>query len=115
MTEHAHDFGTSLRRAREHSGLSLRHIADATKISVRNLSALECNRITQLPGGIYRRAIVRAYAAHVGLDPERTLRSFLKEYPDDVPSWADLLPPQHRPTVRGAMHAIFSAVTALAR
>ena len=114
MTERVDDFATTLRRAREHSGLSLRHISDATKMSVRNLSALESNHITRLPGGIYRRAIVRAYAAHVGLDPETTLRSFLEPYPDDVPSWADLVA-QRGPTVRGAMHAIISAMSALTR
>ena len=54
--------GTRLRVAREQSGLSLRQIADATKLSVRALDALERERIAQLPGGIYRRAIVRAYA-----------------------------------------------------
>lgn len=89
MTEPAsHDIGAGLRLAREQSGLSLRQIADATKLSVRSLDALERNRIAQLPGGIYRRAIVRAYASEIGLDPETTLRTFLAQYPDDVPSLA---------------------------
>src|SRR5262245_17354815 len=80
------DIGTILRAAREKAGLSLRQIADATKLSVYVLSALEQNRISQLPGGIYRRAIVRAFAREVGLDPEHTLRGFLAIYPDDVPT-----------------------------
>ncbi len=61
MTEQvSQDFGAALRRTREESGLTLRQIADATKLTVRTLTALETNRIEQLPGGIYRRAIVRA-------------------------------------------------------
>ncbi len=86
------NIGDELRAARERAGLSLRQIADATKQSVQNLGALEKNRIQQLPGGIYRRAIVRSYAAEVGLDPEQTLRQFLARYPDDVPTWATLVP-----------------------
>ena len=50
------DFGAELRLARERSGVTLRAIADATKLSVRTLELLERNRVAQLPGGIYRRA-----------------------------------------------------------
>ena len=49
------------------------------------LTALEQDRIAQLPGGIYRRAIVRAFAREVGVDAEATLRTFLEQYPDEVP------------------------------
>jgi transcriptional regulator with XRE-family HTH domain len=80
------DFGSELRYAREQSGLTLRAIADTTKLPVYTLKALEDNRIGQLPGGIYRRAIVRAYAAEVGLDPERAVRAFIAGHPDEVPS-----------------------------
>ncbi len=84
------DFGANLKAARERAGVSLRHIADATKHSVSAFDALEKNRIAQLPGGIYRRAIVRGYAAEVGLDPEATLQEFLTLHPDDVPNAAML-------------------------
>lgn len=87
------NLGAGLKLAREQSGLTLRQIADVTKLSVSSLTALENNRIGQLPGGIYRRAIVRSYASEVGLDPEETLRAFLEQYPDDVPTMAQLLPP----------------------
>ena len=113
MTEQVKELGSGLRHAREQSGLTLRQIADATKLSVRNLSALENNRIDQLPGGIYRRAIVRTYASHVGLDPEQTLRAFLTQYPDDVPTWADLVPAPGAPTTRGALHRLISLMGAL--
>lgn len=113
MTELSQDIGAGLRHAREQSGLSLRHIADATKLSTRSLAALENNRIEQLPGGIYRRSIVRAYASHVGLDPEKTLRTFLAKYPDDVPSMAQLIPQQAEPATRRAVHTVISLISAL--
>ena len=51
-----------MKRAREERGVSLRQIADATKISVSALEALERNDISRLPGGIFSRAFVRSYA-----------------------------------------------------
>jgi cytoskeletal protein RodZ len=106
MNPHSHhSFGAGLRRAREQSGLTLRQIAEPAKLSVRSLESLERDDINQLPGGIYRRAIVRAYAAAVGLDPEKTLRDFLALHPDDVPSMAQLFPPVQRPG-RRALHTI---------
>jgi transcriptional regulator with XRE-family HTH domain len=113
MTEQvSQDLGACLRRAREQSGLTLRHIADATKLSVSTLSALENNRIAKLPGGIYRRAIVRAYASHVGLDPERTLRAFLEQHPDDVPM-AQAVPPPPARTGRQVWRALVSVLGAI--
>lgn len=75
------DFGAKLREARERKGVSLRVIADATKISVRALEALEKNDIARLPGGIFSRAFVRAYAHEVGLDPEQTIAEFITRFP----------------------------------
>jgi cytoskeletal protein RodZ len=85
-------FGARLRQARETRGVSLRHIADVTKLSVRTLEALERGKMGYLPGGIYRRSIVRSYARLIGLDPEAALHEFLAEYPDDLP------PPPGAPT-----------------
>jgi len=53
--------------------VSLRQIANATKISIAALEALERNDISRLPGGIFSRAFVRSYAVEVGLDPETTI------------------------------------------
>ena len=82
-TPRSADFGARLREARERRGLSLREIADVTKIAARSLEALERNDIARLPGGIFSRAFVRAYAAHVGLDPEETISEFMASFPDD--------------------------------
>ncbi len=79
------DFGAALRHHREAARRSLRELADATKLGVRTLEALERNHVEKLPPGIFRRAVVRAYAREVGLDPEDTLRVFLARHPDDLP------------------------------
>lgn len=76
------DFGARLRDARERRGKSLRDIAESTKISPTVLEALEHNELGRVPGGIFARAFVRAYAAEVGLDPDQTLREFLQMRPD---------------------------------
>ncbi len=75
------DVGSRLRAAREAKQLSLREIADTTKISISALEALEENDVARLPGGIYLRGFVRSYAAAVGLDPEQTLRDFMAQVP----------------------------------
>src|SRR5262245_3319395 len=78
-------FGENLRRERELRGISLREIADATKISVRFLQALESERLDILPGGLFRRTFVRQYAKHVGLDPERMVAEFLYAHGEELP------------------------------
>jgi cytoskeletal protein RodZ len=77
------DFGSRMRQIREQRGVSLRQIAERTKIAVRALEALERNDISQLPGGIFSRAFVRSYAAEIGADPEQTVRDFLAQFPHD--------------------------------
>ena len=75
------DVGSRLRAAREAKQLSVREIADTTKISVAVLEALEDNDFARLPGGIYSRGFVRSYAAAVGLDPEKTTLEFVAQLP----------------------------------
>jgi cytoskeleton protein RodZ len=82
-TDRSGDFGTKLREARERKGVSLRQIANKTKISVAALEALERNDVSRLPGGIFSRAFVRSYAAEVGLDPETTIQEFIAQFPHD--------------------------------
>lgn len=64
------DFGTTLRQAREDRGLDLHEIADATRIRVRYLAALEDEQLGQLPEEIYARAFLRTYADYLELDAE---------------------------------------------
>lgn len=74
------DLGVRLKQARQAKGVSLRQIAAETKISVVALEALERSDYSRLPGGIFSRAFVRAYATAVDLDPETTVGEFLVEY-----------------------------------
>jgi transcriptional regulator with XRE-family HTH domain len=75
------DFGSRLRAARERRGRSLQQVADATKISVHTLEALERNDLGRLPGGIFTRSFVRSYALEVGLDPDEAVEQFLTALP----------------------------------
>jgi cytoskeletal protein RodZ len=47
------------------------------------LEALERNDISRLPGGIFSRGFVRAYAEQIGADPEKTVREFIARFPHD--------------------------------
>src|SRR5436190_3205227 len=80
---HPGGFGSKLRDARERKGISLRQIANATKISMSALQALERNDISRLPGGIFSRAFVRSYAIEVGLEPDATIQEFVAQFPND--------------------------------
>lgn len=77
------DFGARLKEARTRKGVSLRAISDATRISVSVLEALERNDISKLPGGLFSRAFVRAYAREIDLDVEKTVEAFLERFPHD--------------------------------
>ena len=70
-----------MKRLREQRGVSLREIAECTKISVRTLEALERDDVAHLPGGIFSRSIVRAYADAIGSDPEGAVRDFTSRFP----------------------------------
>jgi cytoskeleton protein RodZ len=76
-------FGDRLRREREMRGISLEEIAESTKIGTRSLRALEDDEFDKLPGGIFNKGFVRAYARFLGLDEEQTVADFdsaLKEH-----------------------------------
>jgi len=70
-------FGEQLRQAREARQMTLPEISAATKISRRALQALEEDQFDQLPGGIFNKGFVRAYARYVGLDEEKTIAEYL--------------------------------------
>ena len=73
--------GAKLKKARERHGISLRQVADSTKISVPVLQALERDDISYLPGGVVGRGFVRSFAAAVNLDPEKIVAEFVEQFP----------------------------------
>lgn len=94
-------FGEVLKRERELREISLRQIAEATKINIRYLEALEENRFEVLPGGLFNKGFIRAYSTFIGIDGEAMVNSYLQEASARLPG-AGAVPahdsaPMHRP------------------
>jgi len=109
-------FGERLQREREMRGITLEEISESTKITSRCLRALEEEEFDKLPGGVFNKGFVRAYAAYLGLDEDKAVAEFVaasggeKEQP--LPD-----PPVPRAVVLGQRaeeHANWRAVSLLA-
>jgi cytoskeletal protein RodZ len=80
-------FGGWLRRQREMREISLRDIADRTKISMRYLEAMEADRFDLLPAPIFAKGFLREYARYVGLSPDDVVNHYLSvHYPEELPA-----------------------------
>jgi cytoskeleton protein RodZ len=86
-------FGEKLTRERELRGVSLREIAEGTKISIRFLQALEEDKVEALPGGLFPRAFVKQYALFLGLDADRAVADFVAAHGDLAPERKLVAPP----------------------
>jgi cytoskeleton protein RodZ len=62
------EIGTTLQDARTRKGLALPEAAEATRIRIKFLAALEGERFDQLPADVYARGFLRTYAEYLGLD-----------------------------------------------
>lgn len=71
------DFGAKFRKARESKELSLDDISNVTKISARMLQAIEEEDFDQLPGGVFNKGFIRAYAKHLGLNSDDAVNEYL--------------------------------------
>lgn len=71
-------FGARLKREREKKGVTLDDISISTKIGTRLLRALEEEHFDQLPGGIFNKGFVRAYARHLGMDEDQAIADYLE-------------------------------------
>jgi cytoskeleton protein RodZ len=69
-------FGEELRREREIRGISLKEIADATKISKRFLDAIERNDHRTLPAPVFTRGFIREYARYLGLNCDEIVNRY---------------------------------------
>jgi cytoskeleton protein RodZ len=74
----AASFGEQLRLAREARGISLREISEQTRISTRYLEAIETEDFKRLPGGIFNRSFIKAYARYVGYDEKEALEAYAR-------------------------------------
>jgi transcriptional regulator with XRE-family HTH domain len=68
--------GQDLKRERELRGISLKEIAESTKINIRFLRALEENQLDILPGKFFTRGIIRGYAKYLGLEEDSVLNKY---------------------------------------
>ncbi|MDI3299048.1 MAG: DUF4115 domain-containing protein [Bacillota bacterium] len=71
--------GSILRRRREEMGLSLEEVQARTKIRIRYLDAIERGDYELLPGEVYVRGFLRAYAEALELDPRPLLEQYRRE------------------------------------
>jgi cytoskeleton protein RodZ len=71
------EFGDKFRREREKQGISLDDVSRATKISCRMLKAIEDEQFDRLPGGIFNKGFVRAYAQHLGLNEDEAVDGYV--------------------------------------
>jgi cytoskeletal protein RodZ len=70
-------FGDKFRKAREAKNISLDDVSNVTKISARMLRAIEEEHFDQLPGGVFNKGFIRAYAKHLGLNDEEAVADYL--------------------------------------
>lgn len=83
------NFGASFKKARESKGISLDQVARQTRISSRFLAAIEDEDFQVLPGGIFNKGFVRAFAEHVGLNGDQAVAEYERlatvREPDETP------------------------------
>jgi transcriptional regulator with XRE-family HTH domain len=72
------EFGDKFRKAREKKNLSLDDVSKVTKIGTRMLQAIEEEHFDVLPGGVFNKGFIRAFAKHVGLDEQETINEYLE-------------------------------------
>ncbi len=85
--------GSELKAARERRNISLSFIAEETRIGLRHLQSLEEGRFSDLPGGIYNRAFIKAYCEILNLDAH----DVLQKYDDEIMPHTERPPkPQQR-------------------
>ena len=113
--------GEQLRLAREERGVALREISNQTRISMRYLEAIESNDYKRLPGGIFNRSFVKAYARCVGFDEKLALEgyaSFMRDQGQSIDD-VDLTPHYSKvyteaPATRSPLLTVFLAIVILA-
>jgi cytoskeletal protein RodZ len=111
-------FGENLRREREMRSVTLEEMADATKISLRALQALEAEEFRKLPGGIFNRSFVRTYARYLGLDEDKVMAEYQAVCPKnedvDMDRFNPVKPPARKEAPRGRLVVLTLALTLLA-
>ncbi len=68
--------GTFLRRTREDRSISIGEVARATRIPVQAIERMEADHFDDLPGEVFTRGFLKAYARAVGLSPDEVLAKY---------------------------------------
>jgi cytoskeletal protein RodZ len=74
----AESLGEKLRLAREARGITLSEVSAQTRIATRYLEAIEENNYKPLPGGVFNKGFIKAYAKYVGVDEQEALSDYAK-------------------------------------
>lgn len=69
-------FSDDLRQERERHEVSLETMSQITKVSRRHLLELETGDFAALPGGVFRKGILRSYLSALDLDPAPWMTRF---------------------------------------
>lgn len=72
--------GPVIKALREQNGLTLRNIADITKVGTRYLEFIEEENFQKLPARAYVRGFLALYAKALGYEPDRMINDFLKRF-----------------------------------
>lgn len=88
-------FGARLKREREQRKMTLDDVSVSTKIATKFIVALEGEHFDQLPGGIFNKGFVRAYARHLGIDENQAIADFVAASAPIVPE----VPPEETPVL----------------
>ena len=70
LAVHSLPVGSCLREAREALGYNLGLVSTQTHLRMNTLASLEADRFEELPGPVYVRGYIRAYAKLVEIDPQ---------------------------------------------
>lgn len=57
--------------------MPLREISDQTRISIHYLEAIETNDYKRLPGGVFNRSFIKAYARCIGFDEKVAIEGYM--------------------------------------
>ncbi len=76
LVERRRAFGRLLQAAREEQGMSVQALAQATRISIAFIEAMEQGALERLPGEVFGRGFVRSIAKTTGQDPDGMIQGF---------------------------------------
>jgi cytoskeletal protein RodZ len=68
--------GSYLRQQRERRSMSVPEVSHVTRIPLASLEAIEADRFDELPGEVFVRGFLKAYAQAVGLLPDEVLARY---------------------------------------